>query len=785
MNDIVQQELLKRTSAAVAPDIEAIRAAGLDQLAAGWCCWRYKARDDSGKPAKLPAAPNGASLSVDSPETWVSFDAAAGAADRFDGLGLLMGRSVGLVGLDLDGCLDGGEVVPEKAEIVADFVALGGYCEVSPSGMGLRQFLRGARPEGFGERGRVGTGLEIYDSCSRRYLTITGRPYPVGEVRPVLGGLAVQRAIDAFVLRWCDPQATGGGAAPEGKGKGKDQAAGGSGRTVEDVLKLMRVHNRRGRLTRLLAGDLSDHDGDHSAADLDLCCEVAYFSRDPGVIDGIMRGSGLMRPKWDELRGAETYGVRTIKTALAKQDRSFDEDQAAKAGDKAKEAAKVEDAGSNLIGGADDLRLRKGWRSDAWALSELLLRDRRLLGVTYFDEFAGFPMLARSLREAFDDRSAPTTVGRLSDAHLQAVARWFGRSWGLRLDARSVAAAVAGWAGATRRNPVKERLLELRATWDGTPRLDGWLERYCHAETDDEGRDIGPYVRAVGARWLIGVVARAMEPGCKNDSMLVLEGRQGARKSSAVRAIAEAIDVNCFREGFSLGGAGKDDLIALRGRLIIEWGELSGMGKRDREHLKNFLTQQTDSYREVYGVTESDWPRTAVFCGTTNEAHYLADSTGNRRFWPVRVGRIDLDRLRKDAPQLVGEAVARYQEGARWWFDDADPRDEAILRLAEAEQVRRVGGLLWDEIAADLADKLIAGELAEAAGGVADSIGRFSVAQMRAWLLQLTGGDLEVSDTAWLRIVEGLKRAGWESCKSSGRMVWRLTPERREAGTLF
>lgn len=761
----------------IKPDIEAVRAAGLDQLATAWCCWKYAERAGGGKPAKLPVGPDGARLSVDAPGEWPSFETTAGAASGFNGLGLLMTSARGVVGLDLDGCLDdAGAVKPERAEIVEDFLNLGSYVETSPSGVGLRQFLRGVRLEDYSSRGR--DGLEIYDDSDKRYLSVTGCSY--GDPRPVI---ANQAALEAFIVKWS--RTTGGGAAPEGKGKGKDQAAGGSGRTVEDVLKLMRVHNRRGRLTRLLAGDLSDHDGDHSAADLDLCCEVAYFSRDPGVIDGIMRGSGLMRPKWDELRGAETYGVRTIKTALAKQDRSFDEDQAAKAGDKAKEAAKVEDAGSNLIGGADDLRLRKGWRSDAWALSELLLRDRRLLGVTYFDEFAGFPMLARSLREAFDDRSAPTTVGRLSDAQLQAVARWFGRSWGLRLDARSVAAAVAGWAGATRRNPVKERLLELRATWDGTPRLDGWLERYCHAETDDEGRDIGPYVRAVGARWLIGVVARAMEPGCKNDTMLILEGRQGARKSSAVRAIAEAIDVNCFREGFSLGGAGKDDLIALRGRLIVEWGELSGMGKRDREHLKNFLTQQTDSYREVYGVTESDWPRTAVFCGTTNEAHYLADSTGNRRFWPVRVGRIDLDRLRKDAPQLVGEAVARYQEGARWWFDDADPRDEAILRLAEAEQVRRVGGLLWDEIAADLADKLIAGELAEAAGGVADSIGRFSVAQMRAWLLQLTGGDLEVSDTAWPRIVEGLKRAGWESCKSSGRMVWRLTAERREAGTLF
>ena len=212
---------------------------------------------------------------------------------------------------------------------------------------------------------------------------------------------------------------------------------------------------------------------------------------------------------------------------------------------------------------------------------------------------------------------------------------------------------------------------------------------------------------------------------------------------------------------------------------------MSGLNKRDREHVKNFITQRTDSYREVYGITECDWPRTVVFAGTTNESHYLADSTGNRRFWPVKVGRIGLDRLRGDASQIVGEAVARYQDGARWWFDDADPRDEALLRMAEGEQVRRVGGVLWDEIAADLADKLIAGVLVEDAGGAASPLAHFSGAQVRAWLVAATRNELEISDANWPSVAEGLKRAGWESRKINGRMRWRLAAERREAGTLF
>lgn len=764
----------------IKPDIEAIRASGLDQIAQGWCCWRYVERAGGGKPAKLPANASGARLSVDAPDDWPSFEAAASAAGKFNGIGLLLSSARGIVGLDLDGCIDdAGEVNPDRAAIVDDFLNLGSYVEVSPSGTGLRQFLKGVRLEDHSSRGR--DGLEIYDDNDKRYLTVTGCAYPVGS--PPRSIIANQAALESFIVKWSRATVGASGAADVGEIKG---AAGSQTRNYDEVLKLLRTHNRRGRITRLLKGCLDDYDGDHSAADLSLCCEVAYFSRDPAVIDRIMRESGLMRPKWDEMRGAEKYGIRTIKTALEKQDRSFDDDQAAKTEGVKVEIKQVEDAASNLIGGGDDLRTRKGWKSDAWALVELLLRDRRLLGVAYFDEFSGFPVLARNLRDAFGDRSAPVNVGRFTDAHLQAVARWFGRSWGLRLDARAVAAAVAGWAQAVRRNPVKERLQELRAAWDGSARLDGWLVRYCHAEVmTDEGRDIGGYVRAVGARWLVGVVARAMEPGCQMDNMLVLEGRQGARKSSAVRAIAEAIGADYFREGFSVGAGAKDDLIALRGRLIVEWSELSGLNKRDREHVKNFITQRTDSYREVYGITECDWPRTVVFAGTTNESHYLADSTGNRRFWPVKVGRIGLDRLRGDASQIVGEAVARYQDGARWWFDDADPRDEALLRMAEGEQVRRVGGVLWDEIAADLADKLIAGVLVEDAGGAASPLAHFSGAQVRAWLVAATRNELEISDANWPSVAEGLKRAGWESRKINGRMRWRLAAERREAGTLF
>lgn len=761
---------------AIRPDLDGIKAAGLDRLASGWCVWRYVPRDGGGKPAKVPHTPGGHLLKVSAPADWVGFGEVYRALESgaWCGVGLLLQTAPGLVGLDLDGCLDAGEVIDAKREIVNDFLALGGYVETSPSGTGLRQFLKGCKLEDYGSRGRSGTGLEVYDSDERRYLTVTGHPYPPGSEARISSN---QQGLEAFIARWCDSQATGGGVVGGGVDTGP---APGAARTAADVLMLLKRHNRRGRVTRLLKGNLDDHNGDHSAADLDLCQEVAYFCRDRAVIDEVFRGSGLMRPKWDERRGKLTYGQKTINTALEKQGRNYDADQR----EKRDEAARVTGEASHLIGGGDDLRARRGWKSDLWALTELLVRDSRLQGAVFFDDFAGWPIVARSLRDALEDRSAPAAVGRVNDGHIVAVCRWFGRQWGLKLPVKDAAQAFEGWARADHRNPVRERLEALGMAWDGVPRLDGWLVDYCSTKVaDDDGNDIEPYVRAVGARWLLGAVARGMVPGLKMDNMLVLEGRQGARKSSAARVLAEAVSVDAFREGFSLGGGGKDDLIALRGRLVVEWGELSGMGKRDREHLKNFLSTQTDSYRSVFGITESDWPRTAVFIGTTNEGQYLADSTGNRRFWPVSVGRIKIDDLRRDAPQIWGEAVRRYKAGERWWFDDLDPDDTALLRSAESEQARRIGGTLWTEAAQVLADKLIAGELRTLDNVPADSIGVFPVLQLKTWMADSAG--VAVDDGNWVRVTTGLKDSGWESRKRKGSMVWGLTADRRDRGTLL
>ncbi|MDP3439594.1 MAG: VapE family protein [Azonexus sp.] len=729
----------------------------------------------------------GARISVSRLDDWLGFDEAAAGFEsgKYDGVGLLMSSYAqingGLVGLDLDRCLEADGTIAVKAvDVVADFLALGGYIEVSPSGRGLRQFLKGVRLDDFKEKCKVHGlfDLEVYDPDSDRYLTVTGQPYPVGSEAGAV--VANQTALEAFISRWCER-------VPEAAAMQFDESqAAGVKRSSDEVLKLLKTYNKRGKISRLLAGDTADYGG-NSEADAALCFEAAYFSRDPVAIDAIIRGSGLMREKWDSKRGRETYGSVTIRNALKTQTRNFDADQTAKAAQG--EAAKVERIKTaakgveNLVGGLDGLTTPKGAiKANLWARSELMLRDRRLLGCLYWDEFGQMPVLTRSLRDAFGDATAPATVGRVTDCHLLAVVVWLAREWEVALRPKEEVFIVTRWAQSVRRNPLAEKLLELEKIYDGKPRLNSWPIDYCRAKViTDDGADITPLVQAFGSRWVISAVARAMQPGCKADAMLVLEGKQGARKSSAVRAMAEALGSEYFREGYHLGaGAGKDEKIALRGKLIIEWAELSGLGKRDRNEIKTFLTLQTDSYRGVWGTTEADWPRTAIFCGTTNDSTYLSDPTGNRRFWPVTVGRIDLDGLRRDAAQIWAEAVVMWRQGQRWWLDDDGPRDMKLIRMAEAEQFRRVGGSVWDEVGSDLAERLVSDMLPMLEGAmIAPRSGNFSVEQMRHWLGGSVEGAAKIDDGAWIRAAEGLKRAGWESITVNGRRRWRLTDERR------
>lgn len=230
-------------------------------------------------------------------------------------------------------------------------------------------------------------------------------------------------------------------------------------------------------------------------------------------------------------------------------------------------------------------------------------------------------------------------------------------------------------------HPIREWLKNL--VWDGIPRLDLWLSTYCNSPDNR-------YTREIGKNTIIAACARVMEPGVQHDSMLVLEGPQGAGKSSLCRALSGDWYVETI-----IHPSNKDTIQNMQGGWFLEMAEMDALRTHEASEMKVFITTRKDKIRLPYNAVSSIIPRQNVLIGSINpEANsgYLKDITGNRRFWPVAVGDIDLMGIAKDRPQLFAEAFTRYKKGENFHITDKE-----ILALAQGEQEKRVGSDVWEE----------------------------------------------------------------------------------------
>ena len=259
-----------------------------------WVAWRRVDRPDSKKPTKVPIQPHsGAPASTTDPATWNTFNAALAAheTDPAAGIGFVFTQDDPYVGVDLDGCRDAvsGVIEPWAQKILAE---LNSYTEISPSGTGLHIIVRAKLPPGGRRRGQI----EMYEVG--RYFTMTGHVLEDGatEIREATNSVA---AIHEKIWGHQDAPSPNVQKAPP----------------AEEIITLLRDEPEFGQLMR---GDWTDRYPSQSEADLALCSLICHrLSPDPQTIDGIFRRSGLMRPKWDEQRGTETYGQRTIQKALS------------------------------------------------------------------------------------------------------------------------------------------------------------------------------------------------------------------------------------------------------------------------------------------------------------------------------------------------------------------------------------------------------------------------------------------------------------------------------------
>lgn len=304
-------------------------------------------------------------------------------------------------------------------------------------------------------------------------------------------------------------------------------------------------------------------------------------------------------------------------------------------------------------------------------------------------------------------------------------------------------------------NPLTDYLTRCANDWDGTQRSEFWLLDYFGCEDT-------LVAHAISKAWLISAVARAFMPGCQADHCLVLEGKQGLKKSTALRILAGN---DYFTESSAQSLADKDAAIQLKGKWIVEFSELAGLKTNAIEEVKSFLTRRIDNYRPPYGKHTIDALRSCVFAGTTNETSYLLDSTGNRRWWPVWCTRANVDELAAIRNDLWGEAVSLYHAGEQWHLT----RDEE--KLADSIQRARVEQDPWTGVIANYIDNAVA-------NGQDVSVNEVLTAKFKMEYK-------DINRTHQQRVIQIIRLKGLIEHRKAHGHFWRMPPSGGRKGSLL
>jgi predicted P-loop ATPase len=290
--------------------------------------------------------------------------------------------------------------------------------------------------------------------------------------------------------------------------------------------------------------------------------------------------------------------------------------------------------------------------------------------------------------------------------------------------------AIIDLARANAFHPVRDYIDNLK--WDGVERLGDWLVKYAGVKDTK-------YTRAVGRLMLVAAVKRVRHPGCQFDEMLALDGPQGTLKSTLIRTLA--VKQEWFLDDLSLSANTQKLIEQVRGKWIIEVSELAGMKKAELEHVKAMLSRTHDRSRLSYDRIVTDLPRHCVFFGTTNDAKYLRDQTGNRRIWPATITTIDIEALMRDRDQLWAEAAAAETRG------ESIRLSKELWSKAKREQDERLEDEPWIEMIEEV---------------LGDKEGKITKRDVGA-IINRPSGQITAYDNK--RLVHAMKSLGWKDDK--------------------
>lgn len=560
-----------------------------------WVLWKKEQKPD-GKFTKIPYQANGRKAASTRPEDWATFDECLKVVDKYSGLGFVF--SEGIVGIDLDHCIDENGVVALWARDVLD--RFPSYTEFSPSGDGLHIIIE----SDVALKGRKMPHVECY--TSGRFFTVTGQVF---EGRDTLK--------DCDVTAWYDETF---GADIDGDDEPEIVTLSRNLPDDETVKRVMFSSKNGVKLRSLYErGEfLSQGYGSQSEADLALAGALMFFcGNDRGRVSHLFRLSKLYRLKWDEKHGVKTYGEMTMDKAASREVMSWDSTP------------------EFIVGGREQMPLliieniRRAAMSD-----EVMKRRYRLNDFSHMIE-VDHGGVWENLQD-IDILQATVYISTQFECFA-------------RVSKEMATDAVRFLAYQNRVNPQLDFFNGL--VWDKESRLDEWLHRAFGTPLDE-------LHASMGANWVKGLVKRVIEPGYRFDEVLVLEGRQGMRKSTAMHVIGQPWHTEC-----TLSTEDKDFYMLLARNVIVEFSEGEIVGRTSAQRLKAVITKTEDSFRPPYEHGMMTFKRSCVFAMTTNNSDYQKDDTGGRRWLPVVLKKVaDVDWLKANRDQMFAEALYRLRE---------------------------------------------------------------------------------------------------------------------------
>lgn len=598
----------------------------------------YKMAEREGRTTKLPYTIKGKLASTVNEADWSTYEDAAKNSDQ---VGIVFTPKQTLLGIDIDHCLKGKKIVHEKAEeIAALIIEADTYTEISPSGEGLHLYL--SLKAGLALTSNRKSPFEVY--TSGRYFTFTGNIYK--EEKPVRS-ISLREASELLAIigyPWKEESAERVEAKPV-------QKEGGS-QILEDSILLQKLFKNK-KAKALYEGDTSEYENDGSRADMALLAHLAFWTRkDAMQMDRIWLASPLGAR--DKTQKRTDYRERSISAAIAAC-KAIYETKAIRLESEFPELKLL----SRVVGKGEIEYLQ-----NTENICRILAQHPEFRGRFRYDSFKNIMEIKRGEKwEAYREGDDVLTQTKISVIFSD----WFGT-----VSKQMVYDAMVKVSFDNMFDSAAEYIRSIE--WDGEERLDTWLSKTYGAPKDD-------YHKAVASNWIKGMVKRIIEPGCKFDYVLVLEGAQGSKKSTSLAVLGGDWHVET-----TMSTDNKDFFMQFQGKAIVEFSEGETMSRTEVKKMKAIITTQIDRYRSPYGKVSQDFPRHCVFAMTTNQEEYLKDETGNRRWLPVHVmfDQADIEWLAGNRDQIFAEAYHRVIELKETIYEF--PAEETLRQ----QQMRRV-----------------------------------------------------------------------------------------------